>query len=91
MITLILLSHIAIASFLTLTTVKVSLAAYQQKSTSAYIPMLGAFTATIASGIGLLFVGAGGMGRICATMSAVTLVVFIVRYYYQARVISQTV
>ena len=91
MMTLILLSHILIASSLTLATAKVAQAAYQQKTTSMYTFMLVSFAATIASGIGLLFVGAGGFGRICVTMSAVTLVVFVARYYYQARVVSQTV
>ncbi|MEO5499144.1 MAG: hypothetical protein ABIR46_01430 [Candidatus Saccharimonadales bacterium] len=91
MITLILLSHIAIASVLTIATAKVSVAAYKQESTSTYHLMLGSFVVTILSGIGLLFVGAGGIGRICATMSAVSLVVFVVRYYYRMRVVAQTV
>lgn len=91
MLMLILITHIAIASLLTAATLKVSLAAYRQEVSAAYRPMLFAFAATAVSGVGLLLVGTGGIGRICATMSAVTLVVFVVRHYYRVRVIAQTV
>ncbi len=91
MITMILLSHIAIASLLTIATIKVAFSGYFRKGTSVYNVMLASFVATSLSGIGLLLVGAGGLGRVCATMTAVTMVVFVVRAYYRIRVISETV
>jgi len=83
--TLILLTHIAIASILVLTTAAVFAAAWQRKQTKAYQPMLGSFVLTIASGTVLLFVGIGGIGRICAAMSAVTLATIATRHYYLKR------
>lgn len=88
--TVILLSHILIASALTLTTFIVAFAALNQRPTGAYLPMLITFVATVLSGVALLFT-VGSIGRVCATMAAVSLVVGIVHRYYKVRVLSHTV
>lgn|GEM_PF-1935523 len=87
----ILLTHIVIASILVLTTSAVFAAAWQRRQTRAYRPMIGSFVLTIASGTVLLFVGLGGIGRICAAMSAVTLATIAARHYYLKRTAEITV
>lgn len=83
--TLILSVHIAIASLLTLSALRVLFAAWQQHETKIYNIMRVSFAGTILSGTVLLFVGIGGIGRICITMTAVTFATILVSRYYQQR------
>ena len=80
---IILTSHIIVASIMSIAMVGVLRAGYHAKETAFYPAMLGSFGMTVISGTGLLFVTAGNLGRICATMSVFTLSVIAVRYYYR--------
>jgi hypothetical protein len=90
MFNLILIAHITVATIMTVAVLGVVAAAHGKRETKAYAAMLGSFGLTVASGIGLLFVAAGGLGRFCVMMSAFTLSVIAARAYYRARVTSQT-
>ena len=90
MFNLILIAHIAVATIMTIAVLGVVAAAYNKRETKAYAAMLGSFGLTVVSGIGLLFVTAGGLGRFCVMMSAFTLSVIAARAYYRAQVISET-
>lgn len=79
---LILTFHIFVASTMSVSTVGVLGAGYRQKETAFYQTMLTSFALTAVSGVSLLFVTAGTLGRICAMMSVFTLSVMAVRYYY---------
>ena len=86
----ILTSHIVIASIMTLATVGVFAAAYNRRETKAYLVMLASFAATVVSGIALLFVSAGGLGRFCAMMSMFTLMTIAAGQYYRVRVLANS-
>lgn len=86
----ILTSHIVIASIMTLATVGVFAAAYSRRETKAYLVMLTSFAATVVSGIALLFVSAGGLGRFCAMMSMFTLMTIAAGQYYRVRVLANS-
>lgn len=83
---LILSLHIIFALLTTLAIVIVLLSAKSARETKAHVVMVVSFAATALSGLGMLFVNAGGLGRLCAMMSAYTLVVAAAHYYYRARV-----
>jgi len=83
MLMIILTSHIIVASIMSIAMVGVLRAGYRGSETALYSAMLGSFGMTVISGTGLLFVTAGSLGRICATMSVFTLSVIAVRYYYR--------
>jgi hypothetical protein len=85
---LILSLHILVASIMTGATVGVFAAAHARRETKAYSVMLGTFGATTVSGIGLMFISAGGLGRFCAMMSVFTLSVLVARAYYRRRTVS---
>lgn len=82
---LILTLHIAVALVMTIATLGVFAAGYAQRESKAYIAMLASFGVTVMSGVGLLFVSAGGLGRFCAMMSAFSLSVIVARAYYRKR------
>lgn len=75
--------HILVASFMTISMAGVLFAAYKQVETKFYGAMLVSFAMTVVSGVSLLFVTAGTLGRICAMMSVFTASVLAVRYYYR--------
>ena len=52
--------------------------------------MLASFAATVVSGIALLFVSAGGLGRFCAMMSMFTLMTIAAGQYYRIRVLANS-
>lgn len=87
---LILTSHIIIASIMTLASVGVLAAASSRRETKAYLVMLASFAATVVSGIALLFVSAGGLGRFCAMMSMFTLMTIAAGQYYRVRVLANS-
>ena len=76
--------HILVASILTVSSLVVTVSARQRQTTNAYLVMMVTFGATIVSGLSLLLVGAS-LGRVCATMTALTLAVLLVRRYYLVR------
>ena len=86
----ILTSHIIIASIMTLASVGVLAAASSRRETKAYLVMLASFAATVVSGIALLFVSAGGLGRFCAMMSMFTLMTIAAGQYYRVRVLANS-
>lgn len=77
--------HIFVAFVMSLAIIGVFIAAYKQRETRAYVPMMVSFSATVVSGIGLLFITPTGLGRLCAMMSAFTILVLVARYYYSKR------
>lgn len=77
--------HVLVATLLVLSTLVVFAAGWQKRATKVYSAMLTAFAGTIGSGVIMLFVGFGGIGRICAAMSAVTLLTLVARHYYRAQ------
>lgn len=82
---LILALHITVALVMTLATLGVFAAGYARRESRAYVTMLASFGVTVVSGISLLFVSAGGLGRFCAMMSAFSLSVIAARAYYRVR------
>lgn len=83
MLMIILTAHILVASLMSVAMLVVLGAGYRQKETTFYQAMLASFALTIVSGVGLLFVTVGNLGRVCAFMSVFTLSVIAVRYYYR--------
>lgn len=77
--------HIFVASIMSLAIIGVFVAAYQRRETKAYTPMMISFAATVVSGVGLLFIAPTGLGRLCAMMSAFTLLTLAARHYYSKR------
>ena len=90
MFNLILITHIVIATIMTVSLLGVVAAAYGRRETKAYAAMLGSFGLTVLSGIGLLFVATGGLGRFCVMMSAFSLSVIAARAYYRTRLAAET-
>lgn len=90
MLMIILTLHILVASVMSIAIVGVLGAGYRQKETTFYQTMLGSFGLTVVSGVGLLFVTAGNLGRICAMMSVFTLSVIVVRAYYRKQLALST-
>ncbi len=82
---LILTLHISVALVMTIATLGVFAAGYARRESKAYTVMLASFGVTVFSGIGLLFVSNGALGRFCAMMSAFTVSVLIARAYYRKR------
>jgi len=85
MLMIFLTAHILVASIMSVALVGVLAAGYRQKETQLYGVMLSSFVLTVTSGIGLLFVTTGTLGRVCAMMSVFTFSVIAVRYYYRRR------
>lgn len=81
-----LISHILIASIMLVSALGVTLAARSRTETKLYLSMMISFVMTTVSGIALLFVTVGQLGRVCATMTVLTLLVLVVRSYYVKRV-----
>ena len=90
MFNLILIAHITVATLMTVSVLGVVAAAYGRRETKAYMTMLGSFALTVVSGVSLLFVAAGGLGRFCVMMSAFTLSVIAARAYYRKRLTATT-
>ena len=90
MFSIILITHIAVAALMTVSVLGVAAAAYSRRETQAYAVMLGSFSLTVVSGIGLLFAAAGGLGRFCVMMSVFSLSVIAARAYYRARLTTET-
>ena len=82
--TLILVLHVVAGSLMIVSSLLVFFAALGTSVSRNYYVMLASFSATIVSGIGLLFIGAG-IGRICAGMAISTAAVMIVRHFYLRR------
>lgn len=78
--------HILVASVMSFAIVAVIASAHKQRETRFYQTMMGSFILTIVSGVGLLLVTAGTLGRICVMMSAFTFTVIAVRAYYRKNV-----
>lgn len=79
--------HIFVASIMSVAIAGVFLAAYQRRETKAYTPMMISFAATVVSGVGLLYIVPTGLGRLCAMMSAFTILVLVARAYYRKHVV----
>ena len=84
-----LMLHITIALTLTVSTVVVVLSAWQKRATGAYNAMLSTLGLTAVSGIGLLAIVPSSLGHLCMMMTAFTLSVIGVHYYYRARVLNR--
>jgi phosphoglycerate dehydrogenase-like enzyme len=80
--------HIAIACLLTVAALRVLYAGWARHQTRVHSIMMVSFAGTVLSGVSLLFVGIGGIGRICLTMTAVTFATLLVSRYYRARILS---
>lgn len=81
--------HIAIALALTVSTVMVVVSAKQHRATSAFTAMLSSLGLTAVSGIGLLAIVPSSLGHLCMMMTAFTLSVIGVHYYYRTRVLNR--
>ena len=88
--TLILSLHITAALVTTVAIIAVTVSAYAGRETKSYITMLASFTATAVSGIGLLFVLAGGLGRFCVMMSAYAIFVAAAHLYYRRQITAKS-
>ena len=82
---LILTLHITAALIMSAALIVVFVAGVSRRATRGYYVMLGSFSATLLSGIGLIALSAGGLGRFCAMMTAFTALTIAVRSFYRRR------
>ena len=80
--------HILVATITTISILGVFASAFRRKETKAYVAMLTSFAATALSGVALLFVSTHGLGRLCAMMSAYTVLVVVARLYYRKQLLT---
>lgn len=84
-ISLLLSTHILLAVLLTASSSIVLFSAWKRHETKIYLLMVGTFVGTFVSGGLMVVFGLGSLGRICAAMTAATMLTLYIARYYRLR------